>query len=207
MSILSLCFLTGLICYKSFSLPTKIMYLYVSVSFITETLGYYSLYISSEKKVNFLLYNIYVPTSFLILSLFFYIIINNKNIKEIIYLLTFLLIFIHIFFIFDSINIKFDFRLFLLSIFLLSIYSILFLRQILYSEESIYLNPHFWIVTGILFFYSGYFFLSGFINYISLKDPALARKLYTINHLLNIIYYSLVTYGFICQRRLTKLSS
>lgn len=206
MSILSFCFLTGLIYYKSFNLPIKIMYLYVSVSFVTEVLGFYSLYISSEKKVNFVLYNIYAPVSFFILSLFFYRVIDNKNTKKNVILLVLLIGFVHIFFIFDSLSNKYNFKIFLLSITILSIYSILFLRQILDSEASIYLNPHFWIVTGILFFYAGYFFLSGFINYISLKDPILARKLFTINHLLNIIYYSLVTYGFICQRRLAKLS-
>jgi len=71
MSILSVCVLTGLICYKSFKTPIKAMYGYVVITFFTEVLGYYSLYLSPEKKVNVLLYNIYAPLSFLVLSFFF----------------------------------------------------------------------------------------------------------------------------------------
>ncbi|RDB03665.1 hypothetical protein DVG78_22415 [Runella aurantiaca] len=192
--------------YKSFRVPTKIMYLYVVLTFVTETLGYYSLYISAEKKVNFLLYNIYAPLSFSILSIFFYKIIENENIKKILFILTPLAVLISIYFVFGSSNSKLNYRILLFSMVILSMYCIIFFKQTLNTEENFFSNPHFWIVTGILFFYAGFFFLSGFINYISSKDIILARKLHTINHLLNIVYYSLVTFGFICQRRLMKLS-
>lgn len=207
MSILSLCFLTGLINFKSFNLPIKITFLYVVITFVVEMLGFYSLYLSPEKKVNTVLYNIYAPVSLLILSLFFYIIVDSVQIKKVILFLGLLFGLIQVFFIFKNLNTGYNFRVFMGAIVILSIYSIVFFRQILNSGDSFFENPNFWIVTGILFFYTGYFFLSGFINYIATKDAVLARKLFTINHLLNIIYYSLITYGFICQRKLAKSSS
>lgn len=201
MSILSVCFLTGLVCYQFFKIPTKVMFLYVVITFLTEMLGYYSLYLSPEKKVNVLLYNLYAPLSFGILSLFFYLIIENQTLKKGIMFVTSMVLIIIISFSFADSNQQINFRLLLFSFAVLTIYAVLFLRQILHSDENIYPNPYFWMVTGILFFYGGYFFLSGFINYISSKDPIFARKLFFINHLLNIIYYSLITYGFICQRK------
>lgn len=207
MSILSLCFLTGLIYFKSFILPIKVIFLYVTISFVVEILGFYSLYLSPEKKVNTILYSIYAPISLLILSFFFYIIIDNVQIKKVILCLGLLFGLIQVLYIYINLNIGYNFRVFMGAIIILSAYSIIFFRQLLNAEASFFENPNFWIVTGILFFYTGYFFLSGFINYISTKDPILARKLFTINHLLNIIYYSLITYGFICQRKLAKSSS
>ena len=118
-----------------------------------------------------------------------------------------LVLFVVVFFSFTDASQQLNFRLLLFSFAVLTIYAILFFKQVLNLDENIYPNPYFWIVTGILFFYGGYFFLSGFINYISSKDPIFARKLFSINHLLNIIYYSLVTYGFICQQRSMKLLS
>lgn len=207
MAILSGCFLTGLIFYKSFINPTKIMYFYVAITFLTEMFGYYSLYLSSEKKVNFLLYNIYAPISFLVISVYFCKIINEKKIKKVIFLMIPLVLSISIFLSFSYSNKMLNYRVLLFSMGVLIVYSVVFFRQLLNSDASFLENPNFWIVTGILFFYTGYFFLSGFINYIASKDAVLARKLFTINHLLNIIYYSLITYGFICQRKLAKSSS
>lgn len=95
-------------------------------------------------------------------------------------------------------------KLFLINVFFFVLYAIVYLSQLLRSDENVLANPHFWVVTGILFFHAGFFFLSGFVNYISQKDLELARKLYSINHIINIFYYSLITYGFVCQRRLAR---
>lgn len=95
----------------------------------------------------------------------------------------------------------------MIAFFFSSILSLVYFKQLLDSDVNVVKNPNFWIVTGILFFNAGFFFLSGFVSYLSQKDLELARKLFSINHLLNIIYYSLVAYGFICQRRLAKSSS
>ncbi len=201
MSILSICFLIGLIYYKYLKYPERIFLGYIIITFFVEWIGYYTLYLSPEKKVSRLLYNIYLPTQFVLISLYFYQFIKNDRIKKLLILLT--ISFLCLFLSFILVGYSF-FKTLMFSNFILSIYSIAYFRLLLKTEEDVLLNPNFWIVTGILFFNAGCFFLSSFIIYISQQNLELAQKLYTINHLLNIIYYSLVTYGFICQRRLAR---
>ena len=174
------------------------------LTLIIELIGYYCLYFSLERKVNVYLYNVYIPIGFSLLSLFFYLIVKSQFIKRIIFLVIPIIVSVNIFFIIQSPKPELNRGLFLYLKGLLIIYSIIYLHQIINSEESISSNSNFWVVTGIIFFYSGYFFLSGFIDYISKNNLQLAQKLFILNPLLNIIYYSLITYGFICQRRLAK---
>ncbi len=204
LSILSISSVIGLICYFLFSKPLKIVSLYVVLTLIIELIGYYCLYFSLERKVNVYLYNVYIPIGFSLLSLFFYLIVKSQFIKRIIFLVIPIIVSVNIFFIIQSPKPELNRGLFLYLKGLLIIYSIIYLHQIINSEESISSNSNFWVVTGIIFFYSGYFFLSGFIDYISKNNLQLAQKLFILNPLLNIIYYSLITYGFICQRRLAK---
>lgn len=204
MSILSICLLVGLAFQKSLKLPNKIVLCYILFTLFTEYIGFYFLYIKPITKINIQLYSFYRPISFVLLSLFFSKIISNTTISKIILLLIPIIFTLSLYFIYIGKEPKFNTQFGLFSKSFLIIYAILYLKQVLFSDENIYLNPYFWTVTGILFFYTGYFFLSGFINYISSKNLELAQKLFSINHLLNIIYYSLVTYGFICQRRLAR---
>lgn len=204
LSILSISCLIGLISYFHLSKSIKIVFIYVVLTLIVELIGYYSLYFSSERKVNVYLYNVYIPVGFSLLGLFFCSIMKTQFIKRIIFLIIPIIVSVNIFFIIQSSKPELNRGLFLYLKGLLIIYSIIYLRQIINSEESISSNSNFWVVTGIIFFYSGYFFLSGFIGYISKKNLQLAQKLFILNPLLNIIYYSLVTYGFICQRRLAR---
>ena len=179
--------------------------IYIIITIIIEIIGYYSLYFSADKKINALLYNLGLPLGYSLLSIFLSLIINDKRISRLILILIPIILMIIIF---NSSSImKMNFQLFLIFKAFLIIYSIIYLKETLNYEISIYTNPYFWCVTGILFFYTCSFFLSGLINFISSKNLDLAKKLYTITPLLGIIYYSLVTYGFICQRRLARSSS
>ena len=205
MSILSICFLTGLMYYKYLKMSIRIFLVYVIISFIVEWLGVYSLYISQYKKINFEVYYLYTTLNFVIISTYFYQIINRQRFKLIIlWIIPFTVLVMIGLIYWKEILVH---KLLLINVFFFVLYAILYFSQLLRSNENVLASPHFWIVTGILFFHAGFFFLSGFINYISSKDLELAKKLFSINHILNIIYYSLVTYGFICQRRLARLSS
>ena len=178
--------------------------MYVLITFLVEYIGFYLLYINPIEKIHFHLYVFYRPIGFLVLSLFFSKIVSNPAVSKLILFLIPVILLASLYFMLMGKDSKFHSQFGLVSKFLLVIYSILYLKQILNSEESIFSYPYFWTVTGILTFYAGYFFLSGFINYISVQNLELAQKLFNINHFLNIIYYSLITYGFICQRRLAK---
>lgn len=71
-------------------------------------------------------------------------------------------------------------------------------------EINVWDNPHFWINTSFLLFYACAFLLMSLIFYIYEKDLALAKLLFSFNHILNIFYYSIMSYGFICQSKLTN---
>lgn len=204
MATLSICFLTGIIHFNLFPKSLKICFYYVLITFFVEWYGVYSLYISSEKKVATSVYSIYVPLSFLILSIFFVEIINNQTLKRIITILVPIIAPLTFYFMYYGNPTMINFKIYLIVNFLLCLYAISYFKEFLETQSEFYSNPYFWIVAGILFFNAGFFFLSGFINHISEKDTILARKLFRFNHLLNIIYYSFITYSFICQRRLAK---
>lgn len=199
MSILSICLLTGLLQYKHFKFPIKVFFYCILCAFIVEWFGFYSLYLSPYKQINSLIYAIYNPLEFTIIGLYFYNIVDSKRKKNLFILLIILVVSIEI----TGTILKFSmFKTLMIAYFFSSILSLIYFKQLLDSDINALQNPNFWIVTGILFFNAGFFFLSGFVSYLSQKNLELARKLFSINHLLNIIYYSLVTYGFICQRRL-----
>ena len=181
----------------------KLVCSFVVLSLCVEMIGFYTLGKSKGEEVNIDVYKLYLLLECIILGAYFYFILKNRQ-KAI--LVSFLLLFILEVCMLNFSLLSFH-KTYIISIFFKSYFSVLYLYFCLNNTENIIQNPHFWIVTGILFFNAGFFFLSGFINYISSKDLELARKLFTINHLLNIIYYSLITYGFICQRRLARLSS
>lgn len=202
-SILLLSLLVGLVSIRFLDTASKIVVLYLIASVITETIGYHSLYFLN-KKVNHILFIIYRPLAFIIWSLFFLNTIRDKKVKFFIRSAIFLLpLLCLIFFIFDKTPIH-NTQIGLLLKGALVIYSIVYFNEILHFEENISSNPYFWFVTGVLFFNAVFFFLSAFNTYISSKNLELARKLFVINPLLNIIYYSLITYGFVCQRRLAR---
>lgn len=197
-----MCTLIGLLCLSAFKKPHRIFLVYIVLTFIVEWIGAYNLYLSQNRHIDFNIYYVYIVLNFIFISIYFSRIIQNNWFKMIaLWIIPFIVIIMIGLIYWKEISVH---KLFLINVFFFVLYSIVFLFQLLRSDEDVLANPHFWIVTGILFFHSGFFFLSGFVNYISQNDLELARKLYSINHVLNIIYYSLITYGFICQRRLAR---
>lgn len=95
---------------------------------------------------------------------------------------------------------------FLLIAFFIVIWSISYFRNLLQSEVELNIkkDPHFYINTGFLLFFGGSFFLMSLIFYVQERDVKLATNLYAINHVLNIFYYSLLAYGFICHSKSMK---
>ena len=207
MCTLTVCFFLGTCFFYFLNKDTKIIWLLVFVTFVVEWLGFYNKHIADEHLIKPILYQLFSPVEALLFCAYFVKILKTKSFINIVYILVFIAIII---FTLDLLKNRFislqNFKYYLLPIIFYVLFSILYLKELLDSSLDINSNPNFWIVTGILFFYSGFFFLSGFINFIAEKDLPLAKKLYSINHILNIIYYSLITYGFICQRRLAKSS-
>jgi hypothetical protein len=209
MTILSICFVVGIANYKYFTIELRLIFLLILITFFVEWLGFYNQHLIQKPISNAYLYTFYSPLEFILIGSYFYKLLQNPFQKKVIIVL---FISVLVFFYFDLFDeYKGDnanYQFYLLPNLYFSLFSIFYFRKLLMFdiEFSLRTNPNFWIVTGMLFFYSGFFFLSGFINFIAKQDKDLAQKLFTINHILNIIYYSLITYGFICQRNLAKSS-
>jgi hypothetical protein len=205
MSTLSICFLISTSFYSSLNKKTKTIWVLVAVTFVVEWVGFYNQYLSENHRIKPWLYQAFSLIEAILLGCYFSTLLKKKATIKLIYVLSLISIII---FILDILKNRFttlqNFKYYLLPISFYVLFSILYLSELLNSPLDLNSNPNFWIVVGVLFFYSGFFFLSGFINFIAKNDLELAKKLYTLNHLLNIIYYSLITYGFVCQRRLAR---
>jgi hypothetical protein len=59
----------------------------------------------------------------------------------------------------------------------------------------------FWIATALIVYYSCDLPFLGMLNWLSQKSPGLASKLVKALQIVNIIFYSIICYAFICLRR------
>lgn len=170
---------------------------------VVESIGLY--YLKVLKQVAGLLFAVYQPIEYALMALFFIFIIQNTLINKLIK------ISIPVVLIWNIINSLFFQGIKELNTYVLLVVSLLFctwviiyLLQLLNNfdnETILWKNPYFWACSGILFFYAGSFFLTCFISFILKNDKETANKIWPINHLLNIVMYSLYAYGFICQTK------
>lgn len=88
-----------------------------------------------------------------------------------------------------------------LGCFILIVISIYYFYELFQVPRSIDLKrePAFWIVSGLLFFYSCTLPILGIMNYM---PNAIAFNLEPIIMVLNILLYSLFTIAFLCRRKL-----
>ncbi|WP_439417090.1 hypothetical protein [Larkinella sp. GY13] len=176
------------------------------VTCIVEGIGYYHL--RMIKNSNFI-YHFYQPVEYTLVALFYINTLDRTLVRKVIRAS------IPVFVIFCLLNSLFfqsihspNSNCFMVEAVLLIAWSGFYFYELFNSntEERIWSIPDFWVCTGVLFFYAGTFFLMGLLNYLYKVDMGLAKKLYVINHILNILLYSLYAVGFICKARQTKSS-
>jgi hypothetical protein len=66
-------------------------------------------------------------------------------------------------------------------------------------------EPAFWIITGLLFFYTCSFPIFGFANFIS-GLSVIARNIGSVLVILNVILYILFAVGFLCKLQIQRLT-
>ncbi len=181
------------------------IYLYwlIIITTLVEGIGFYFLKIID--KPNPWLFKFYNAIEYTLLCCYFLSIFSNTILKISIKIS----VGFYITYIALGLAFPFDLKIlntykFLVMAIFVCIWSVIYLRSLLQSdfEMNLWENPHFWINTSFLLFYAGAFLLMSLIFYIYEKDLALAKQLFSINHVLNIFYYSIMSYGFICQSKL-----
>lgn len=207
--VLIICVLVGFYHQNALNKPVRYIFWLVCITLLVESIGLYNLKVA-HKSVEWL-YDSFLFVEYALMALYFRdIIVSVPTKKAITVSVPILFSWILVSFIFSREMFLWTSISFLLVAFLLCIYSCIYLRQMLqvHIEDHLSQNPHFWISTGILFFYAGTFFQSGLHKYLATVDRETANQLYMIiNHMLNIILYSLFTYGFICKAKYQKLPS
>jgi hypothetical protein len=164
--VLIICVLVGVYHQNALNKPIRYIFWLVSITLLVESVGLYHLKVV-HKSVEWL-YDSFLFVEYALMALYFRDIIVSISVKKAILISIPLLFFwILISFIFNREIFLWTSFSFLLVAFLLCIYSCVYLRQMLqiHIEDHLSQNPHFWISTGILFFYAGTFFQSGLHKY------------------------------------------
>lgn len=175
------------------------------ITLVVETIGFY--YLKFRGEVAHWIFAIFHPIEFFLIAQYYSNTFANRlNIKIAnIFkkVIPFLILGIGI----ASLKVNFPlwFNFLTSSIFLIAL-SALYFKDLLVEkiENELFDNPDFFISIGVLTFHSGSFLVMGLVNYIYLEDKELARSVFSINHILNIIYYGLITYAFYIQWKSTK---
>lgn len=205
-SSLTICFLTAI--YQRKYLTTNFRWLFWLVCFtwVAESIG---LYLMLKRENNYFVFHILQPVEYTLLAFYFQDSIKATSARKLITasIPSFILFCLIDVSWFEPISAPNSYC-FMLEAILLIGWSGYYLYQLLQQESYIPLRsiPEFWISAGVLFFYAGAFFLMGLLNYLTKKDYALAKQLFFINHLLNIILYGLYTAGFLWKVEQVKLA-
>ena len=185
----------GLLCIKTVKGYLFPLFVYVSVSFVTE---FINLGLTESGINNMFVFRFFTIIEFMLISLFYYLFFR-KYLRPVYLLLPFP-IFLAVVFIDYSINGLNSMDNFSASIesILLSLYalvSFLFvMRRLLF--ENILSEPFFWINSGVLFYFSGNLLVFAFSNYVFEYEPSIGNALWAIPQFLNIFFNILICIGF-----------
>ncbi len=211
-SIIYLCFLfasfvTGLYNWKYLPLTLKIFALFLGVTVITESLAsYFNFYTNIPSRY---VYHFYTPFSYVVIAIIYIRSLETpwKRKFALFSIPAYLLFNLYCTLYhqsFDTLNTYAS----MLSSFLVVILALFYYFDLLLQEENEELShkPLFWISTGNLIFYAGFFFMDGFSNYFIKYAPDMGNKLMIIVYFLNFILYTLYSISFFCTRPSKKFS-
>lgn len=156
-----------------------------------------------------LIYYIYLPFEYLMLTLFFAKSVKMNSSQRIIVfsIPVYLMIYVALLFYYYP---KFEYpgMIYNLGCLIIIIWAVIRLFNLeIVDEVSIVKNPLFWICTGLLILYTGVFFYNAVYNYLLHAKSELASSLrLIINMNLNYLFYLAWIYAFICSIRLKKYS-
>lgn len=178
----------------------------ICVTWVVETLGYFIKYQVNTNPM----YHAFQPVEYTLYSLFFLETLRKSLVKVFV---TFSIGLYALFAIcnvlfFQSLHIPGSYN-FILEASLLLTWTLVYFYElyVFFKPQKLWQVPEFWVCTGILFFFAGTFFQMGLHSYLIRTNRELANQLYVINHLLNILLYSLITVGFLCKASQKKSSS
>jgi hypothetical protein len=204
-----ICFVLGLICHKSDN-SLKIIILLLFISILTEVIVYMMYYVLNMKKEYLMIYHIYIPIEYLLLSSYFYFNIKNEFVKELIQysiiLFYCICVLSSILFFNEERFCDFPGYILCLSGGFLMIWCIFSLYEIRPTDQAeLFQSPLFWICVGIFIYYSVSVPFNVTYDFFYKNDQTLAKFLNKlINKGANYILYICFSTAFLCSNRLRK---
>lgn len=148
---------------------------------------------------------LYIPSEYCIFTLFYSLYVKNKYLKVVMTTSIPIYLVIALFLAFKFYAFKnYPSMIYNIGCFL----SIIWITLIMFNIElieniAITKIPVFWIFSGLLIFYSGVYFFNAGYSFLLLNNPEAAYETRQyINLGLNIIFYTILTYAFICSAKM-----
>lgn len=189
--LLLVCSLVGVLNFKRLGTPFKILTFFFIITFADEMIS--SVLVAHNLK-NYLLYTLYTPFHFLLLSSVFFLLLKSKLNKTLILFIGIAYTLLYFIYLFYHLAKRLPFELILVDAFFLVCYSVMGFYQLLQhpDEKNILRNSSFWLYSSIIVFFSG-----SFIHWISypflLGQPiSFTIRFYFLAWLMNLIQYSMM---------------
>ncbi len=201
--IIAIAIIVGLARYNLLNPPILKWFIFNLIcALIVETIGI----ITSKHGIhNLVMFNLFTCAEFIFYSIMYRSILESQLIKKIITNCIFIYIILFL------INISLIEKLFkdfhtityrIGSVMIIT-WCYLYCRQIMRDENYIPLfqRPFFWISTGLIFFYAGFFFYMSGGNYLLQATFSSNKQLFnSISNSLNALLYSCFLISFVCQK-------
>ena len=193
-------FLVGILFFRKLTNQLKLIFLFVCTGIITESISRIFFIGKNTMPIG----HIYIPVSFIVLSVFYVKILQGFVSKRV------LIVLIVSFIIFSILNFtfiqkitKFPNILGSISAILILLFSIMLFMKIMVESkiEKLFKEPIIWVNSGVLLYYSANLFFYALFNY-SLKHSVEFAK-FTVNlfSAFNLIFYLLIAIGFFLTRK------
>lgn len=194
--------ITGLMVYSKLSKPLLLINLFVLGIFLFDVTSY--IITKQFGLKNVWLYNIMFFYQYILLSYFFYILINSLRLKKLlikIFIPGVLFILFNMLF-WQGYSVLNNYSYIFLAVFVI-FYSIMYLYEISRSNIKVSMPklPVFWIITGLLICYMGTISILIFNNIIINFPISDYFKIWILYNFLTFIFYIFVTIAFILCRK------
>ncbi len=203
---IAIAFGCSIINFKRHFIQFKIVSLIIGFDLLGELTG---IYLYGLIKTNLPVYNFILLIEFVGYAYFFHTIAKSDWAKKVTIWFVFLFPvfwFVTVFLIFGLL--KWNSYVFITGSLLIIFLCFFYYYDLIKDSEIKELSktPEFWIVTGLLIFYSVNLPFLGMYNYLITYHSNLAENLSIVLQILNIIMYSLFAYAYLCQSKINSMN-
>lgn len=186
--------LVGSIYWRRFTLPYKILAVQCLLAFGVEAIGRYINQASGGN--NTWLFNFYCLVELAVHSYIGYLLLSRKSRQAILVGLAILLMFWLYSFFTDGQNRFFNWYVVVHCFFLLILYTVVLMTRVLFSQKLLWKQSLFLICIASIIYYACTIPLFGMLNYIVDSNVKMAKGLFYISHIADVLRYILVAIAF-----------